>query len=175
MSLLEPYLMARKKPSRKKSKSKSLSLTSFRNMLKNLEQLGMAKDLLINPPDQAKMSEVLLEFARPLLDPSGDDEHFDKAIALAAASWNAALLPAEKQEASIEGVIDKISSSGARDADTAREINANLKEIVLMLLERKRSQFPDNKRIIVDYQISSSKDQRNVLVASTLPSSDEKP
>jgi hypothetical protein len=44
-----------------------------------------------------------------------------------------------------------------------------------MLLERKRSYFPDNKRVIVDYQISNFKDQRNVLVASTLPSPDEKP
>lgn len=126
--------MARKKPNRKKSKSRALSLTSTRKMLKHLERLGVAQDVLINPPDQAKMSEVLLEFASPLFDPSDDDEHFAKAIALAAASWNAALLPPEKQEASIEGLIDKISSSGARDVDTAREINASLKEIVLMLL-----------------------------------------
>jgi hypothetical protein len=166
--------MARKKL-RRKSKSRALSLTSSRKMLKNLERLGVARDILINPPDQAKMSEVLLEFASPLFDPSDDDEYFGKAIALAAASWNAALLPSEKQEASIEGLIDKISSSGACDVDTAREINASLKEIVLMLLERKRSYFPDNKRVIVDYQISNFKDQRNVLVASTLPSPDEKP
>jgi hypothetical protein len=138
-------------------------------MLKNLERLGVAPDVLINPPDQEKMSEVLLDFARPLLELSDDDDHFDKVIALAAACWNAALLPQEKQEASIKGMIDIISSSGTRDdVQMARET-------VRVLLERKERYFPDNKKFIADYQISNSRSRRNLLVASTLSSPDEKP
>jgi hypothetical protein len=161
--------MARKKPSRKKSESRALSRSSSKKMLKNLERLGVAQDVLINPPDQEKMSEVLLDFARPLLDLSDEDEHFDKVIALAAASWNVALLPPVKQEASLEGLIDIISSSGTRDdVQMARET-------VRMLLERKKRYFPDNKRFIADYQISNSRSRRNLLVASTLPSPNEQP
>jgi hypothetical protein len=159
--------MARKKLSRKKSKSRALSRSSSRKMLKNLERLGVAQDVLINPPDQEKMSEVLLDFARPLLELSDDDD-FDNVIALAAACWNTALLPQEKQETSIKGLIDIVSSGTREDVQMVREI-------VRMLLERKRRYFPNNKRFIADYQISNSRSRRNLLVASILPSPDEKP
>jgi hypothetical protein len=159
--------MARKKPSRKKSNAKALSRSSSRKMRKNLQRLGVApQDVLTKPPNQEKMSKVLLDFARPLLDRADEDEHFDKVIALAAACWNAALFPQEKQEACINDLIGIISTSGSPDdVDMARET-------IGTLLERKKRYFSENERFIVDYQITNSENQRNVLVASTLPAPD---
>ncbi len=134
-------------------------------MFKNLEQLGGTPTLVLDPPGEDKMSEVLLDFAKPLLELTAD-RHFDKVIVLAIACWNATLLPEEDQEAAINEVIHIFSSSGTRDVDLA-------KEAVQILLERKRRYFPDNKRLIADYRISHSKDQMHLMVASTLSSSDE--
>ena len=115
------------------------------------------------------MSEVLLDFAKPLLE-LVDDRHSHKVIALAIACWNATLFPEEVQEASINELIDIFSSSGIRNVEMA-------KEAVQILLERKRRYFPDNKRFIADYRISHSKDQMRdqmrLTVASTLSFSDE--
>ena len=157
--------MPRNKLRRKKSKSKTRAPVFSRKMFRNLEQLSGTRALVFNPPGETKMSEVLLDFAKPLLE-LVDDRHSDKVIALAIACWNATLLPEEVQEASINELIDIFSSSGIRNVEMA-------KEAVQILLERKRRYLPDNKRFIADYRISHSKDQMRLTVASTLSFSDE--
>ena len=157
--------MPRNKLRRKKSKSKTRAPVFSRKMFRNLEQSSGTRALVFNPPGETKMSEVLLDVAKPLLE-LVDDRHSDKVIALAIACWNATLLPEEVQEASINELIDIFSSSGIRNVEMA-------KEAVQILLERKRRYFPDNKRFIADYRISHSKDQMRLTVASTLSFSDE--
>ena len=52
---------------------------------------------VIDPPGEARMSEVILRFAEPLLKKSDGDKHFRKVVPLAIAVWNASFLPPEKQ------------------------------------------------------------------------------
>ena len=47
---------------------------------------------------QQKMSEVIIDFAKPLLDVAQTDEQMQRAIGMAIAMWNVAILPDKEQK-----------------------------------------------------------------------------
>jgi hypothetical protein len=59
-------------------------------MLKEKPQL--AGKLIRNPPGKKKMSEVILEYAEPLMKHAENVKQQNKAIAMAIICWNASLL-----------------------------------------------------------------------------------
>ena len=113
------------------------------------------------PQDAEKMSEVLLDFVSPLLDVCEDEETEKKAMEFSITVWNAYLLPEKDQDKLIQELISGLSPSSKAD-DLAMS-----KYYVDMLMERKKKYFPNNKRLIVDYQISGSRKKRHLSVAST--------
>ena len=107
-----------------------------------------------------KMSEVLQEFAEPLLDTPDGDEYFEGIISLAAISWNISFLPEKKQQKRLRHIVHKIGKS-----DPLASID--VEDCIRMLLERKKTLFADDRRMVVNFEVVDEKDGQRLLVMST--------
>ncbi len=58
--------------------------------------MAAGKEIVENPPDQVKMSEVLLDFAAPLLERFEPEIPVKNIITIAIFGWNLSLLPDDK-------------------------------------------------------------------------------
>jgi hypothetical protein len=130
-------------------------------LLKRAQQSDYLKDaqIVVNPGDMEKMSDVILQFAEPLIQGPGGVIH-KNAIRLAIAVWNASLLPKAEQLETQKSLVDMLPED---DQDARRELAA----VFDMLLARKRRYFADNTRVILDYQITEPADTLHLDVIST--------
>jgi hypothetical protein len=119
-------------------------------------------------PYARKMSEVLLEFAEPLLEDSDDDESFRSKIALAALSWNLTFMPSNEQEATLNNMVKEL---GRLDAF----VRCGIKESIRMFIDRKRTLFANDNRLIINYEIVKEKTGPRLLVMSSPVKNDEVP
>ena len=142
---------------RKSAKSIVLNRVNKFKYLSNFE-------LINNPPGTEKMSQVVLNFAEPIMNGLSDDDEDDVAfrniIGLAIFVWNASLLPGKEREKALEQAFEFVAGSDAKDF-------AMLHHSIDALMKRKKKYFSKNKRFIVDYQITTSKRQRHLYVVST--------
>lgn len=106
------------------------------------------------------MSEVLLDFAQPLLDSVDNDTAFENAISIAVLCWNISFLPEKEQSKMLREIVDEIGKS---DALTRLEVE----DCVKMLLERKKVLFADYRRMIINYKIVEEEGAERLLVMST--------
>jgi hypothetical protein len=107
-----------------------------------------------------KMSEVLPEFAGPLLN-AVDDELFESVISITAVCWNLSLFPQEQQHAQWKRTIKKIGKPPFLPRH-------QLEDWVWALVERKRKFFANDKRIIADFKVIDEGDLRRLFVMSTM-------
>ena len=150
----------REKKKNKKRKVKSAQARFIEKVTKS-NKLPVSK-MIVDPKGEAKMSEVILDFAKPFLDKCEDEESEKKAIGLAILIWNVSLFPKKKRDQEIENFC-----SGLSPSENANDFAA-LMNYVDILLERKKVYYPDNKRAIISYQMSGSGKNRRLDVASTL-------
>src|SRR5262249_25079492 len=111
--------------------------------------------ILQDPLGYEKMSEILVEFAQPLLATAESRESIRKTIALAALTWNLSLLPERQQQQ-------------AFDSGPLAEIPSEMKPMLLNLIERKKALFPDIHRLIRDFEVTGNGPDLSVNVVSTL-------
>ncbi|OPL12921.1 MAG: hypothetical protein AVO38_14350 [delta proteobacterium ML8_D] len=123
---------------------------------------GLGKDLpegaTVTPNTQNKMSEILLEFAKPLTDLCESDRAFCSAIELSSIAWNSSFFPRKKINKLTEESIEKYI--GNQD----KEI---VKEMLSMMIERKKEIFSHVKTMIVNLEITykDGEHQLNVMSA----------
>jgi hypothetical protein len=148
----------RKKHSAKTSLQRSPKTTVMERVKKSGDY-----ELLSEHPDVEKMSQVILNFARPLTDvvTNSDDRGFKTAITTAILIWNVSILPDEEREGFLEEVLDEIKNAYP-------ESRKDFLEIYDALIQRKKKYFQYNKRFIVDFKIGTSKKSRELSVVSTL-------
>jgi len=121
---------------------------------------NLPKDVVITTNTQKeKMSEVLLEFAKPLTDECENDKAFYNALQICIIAWNSSFLSPEERTK----LIDESFNKYINDNDE-REI---AKEILSKMLERKQKKFPNIKRMILDFQISYKDGQQHLNVISS--------
>ena len=136
------------------------------NISKNRLSMGFGKNLpegaiITDSHQKEKMSEVLIEFAKPLTDECEDDEAFYLAIQISVLTWNLSFFPLKERKKLIDEFINKCVNDN-REIKTTREILSKM-------LERKEKNFPDIKRMIIDFQISytNGKPYLNVMSSPT--------
>lgn len=112
-------------------------------------------DFRLFPESQAKMSEVLMEFMEPYRDLARTDDDFEKLTGIAALAWNASILPDDEAKETLE-------------AERMYQSDADFRELIDAIMERKRKHFANNSRYIISYEICGSRDDSRLLVASTL-------
>jgi hypothetical protein len=147
----------------KKRKAQRVAQPSGQQMLLKRARMSEAlknAPIVVNPEDTAKMSDVILRFAAPLL--HGADGIVDKnVIRFAIGVWNASLLPKPAQAKALKSIVAILP---AGDHDARRELVAAM----FTLLTRKQTYFADNTRVILDYQITQSGYMLHLDVVSTL-------
>lgn len=118
----------------------------------------MANRINPNPPGKEKMSEVILEYARPLMESAQTVEEQKKAIGMAIICWNTSFIDPENRDLMITETF----------AETGEELDSATREVIEFMLKRKDDLFPDNKRIIEDWIIKDRGSQLLFEVATTL-------
>lgn len=130
-------------------------------LLERATSLRDPQKILIEPPGYAKMSELIVDFARPLLALDPEDEFFEDAIAVAVLAWNIALLLEAQPEVTVAEFFEEMT--GISSADSAAD--AILEQIAL-LVRRKQRHFSKHRRIILDYEVTESQDLFHVNIIS---------
>ncbi|NIP22747.1 MAG: hypothetical protein GWN67_14350 [Phycisphaerae bacterium] len=102
-----------------------------------------------------------MDFAEPLLDDAEDDLAFENSLTLAVICWNTSFLPEKEQRKMVREMVEEIGKS---DILTRLEVE----DCVGMLLERKKTFFAEERRMVVDYKIFEEKGRERLLVASAL-------
>ena len=112
-----------------------------------------------------KLSDVLVEFARPMLELCKSFEQEKKAIGLVILIWNAANIPELSTEELYGMLTDLI---GKADPELLQE----MKEIVHVYLSRKNQYFADDKRLVESYNLTNTKEGLHLEVAYRDPDRD---
>ena len=113
------------------------------------------------------MSEVLADFVEPYMDSVDTEEAYRRLLTLALMAWNASFLPEEEQQ----DMIDRVLEAGIPAGND--ELKAGLKGIVNMLLARKKAQFSQYTRNIIDFEVTDRGDSYQVAVVSRLEEDEE--
>lgn len=151
----------------KKNKLKR-KLDKVKNRLNNdqdkfLEKLKKTgRQVVVNPKGEVRMSDVLQDFAEPLLMETSTDDEVKMAIRFAILVWNASLMPKPEKEKELKALITQLSKSDNPSQTTT------MKFYVDMLLKRKEEMFPDIKRAIIDCHFFGSGSKLRFDVASTV-------
>jgi hypothetical protein len=93
------------------------------------------------------MTDVILDFAGPMLQGVTDREHYEATISFVVLIWNAALLPEARQGA----VLHQIRTRLATGPDP--HTNAALQAEVMECFEERKRRFPRDRRFISHYQV----------------------
>lgn len=105
-----------------------------------------------------KMSEVLLDFASPLLD-AADDDYFETTIGFAVLCWNLSFLPDGERQKELEHMINEIGGT-----DTL--FRTGVEDHTRMLLKRKQEYFAKDRRFIMNFKIVEEGNNSRLLVMS---------
>lgn len=109
-----------------------------------------------------KMSEVIVDFAEPLLEHAGSPEEIDDAIELAILAWNLSVLP----DAAQQRILDRFRSD-----DEAEEFVAVLE---WMALHRKRA-FAGLDRMVLGHELRFDEGKPHLQVLSTVAELEPEP
>jgi len=123
--------------------------------------LGSDPVLLKDPPGFEKMSGILGEFAKPLIEQAKTREDYKTILNLAALAWNVALVPEEERAKMLRG---------KKMADALGPVGIELME---KLIARKLALFADEKRFILDFElVDRGGDQFYLTVTSEIRGND---
>ncbi len=115
-----------------------------------------------------KISARLVEVAGCLMGEDARPEVVRWGIGLAALGWNLSLLPEEARDRAMAEVLAG-SEEKAGIAGIAPDL---LGSILERFVEQKRLLYPDDSRMILNWQVRMSRRQAHVTVVSTLPGED---
>lgn len=150
----------KKKLKRQLKKIKARSKPGQAKLLKKFE--GSGNKIVVEPSGAVKMSDVIQDFAEPLLMESVTDDEVKDATKFSILVWNASLAPLPERENLIETLTKQLSYSD--DPDHYESVKSNID----MLLKRKEEMFPNVNRIILDCQFSGSGKNLRLDVVSNL-------
>lgn len=115
-------------------------------------------DVVFQPTSGEKMSEIILQFARPLLEVTTDDESYRHAISLAVYVWNLSFLPVDQHDQAVDRLIKRLQIP---------TFNAQLfKKDIEKLIQRRITDFPDINRMVASYEVTNTESGHNLAVAS---------
>lgn len=161
--------MSRKKDEKRKKLSKAEKRLKRKSGQAILLDRVSKSDLIPKPnlvlqnyPVQ-KMSEVIISYAKPMLDAAGSYKNKKSALALAIIFWNLSFLPDQDRKEGIEKLLPNLCPH-ANDEELQER-----RDFVSYFIQRKESLFPDNERLILDYEITDTTYGFHLDVVSTVP------
>lgn len=139
--------------------------SKFLGELKRLEQKHnqlSSHNVSLSSIESTKMSKVLEKFLSPYLHLTTDLSSKTKLFTIGVVAWNASLYPEEERE----GITDLLFSQEIIGDDVT--IQQELTEIVQQLIDRKLTYFPEDKRLIIDFDLQKFGDSDRLFVTSQL-------
>ena len=122
--------------------------------------------MIVSPPEEVKMSEVLEEFVEPYKEFAETKKATRRLLTLATVAWNMTLFsPSEQQKMMEQFFTDEI-------VEANQELKAEIQKLIKELMERKNRYFSQYKRMIVDFELIDQGNGYYLSVASTLPKVD---
>ncbi|MFH0727196.1 MAG: hypothetical protein V2B19_12755 [Pseudomonadota bacterium] len=104
-------------------------------------------ELSVAPPTTEKMSEIIIYFAKPLLDAASNTDEQKKALTVAILIWNLSILP-EKMQSKQKNKIKKLLNI----SNTDDPLDGGYR-VVNFLIQRKKLAFPNINRMVMGYEI----------------------
>lgn len=111
-------------------------------------------------PAPWKLSTVILDFAKPLLDRFPDDRDYETAVELAITCWNLALFPDAERTSEMRSLLKRVARG---PADSAEEIQ----EWIKILVNRKKTLFAHDRRMVMGHTVVREGASRTLYVTST--------
>jgi hypothetical protein len=144
----------------KMSQRPQTPLASFEKKLRK-ESLPFEK-LVVSPPGEVKMSEVLEDFVEPYREEAQTKNAIIRLLTLGTIAWNTALFPKPERQ----GMIDKMITDDLVEGD--KKLKAEIQDLIEELIARKNRYFSEHKRMIVDFELKDEGSGYHLSVASTL-------
>jgi hypothetical protein len=136
---------------------------------RNKSVAGAPKNLaldspMVENPDQGMevMSNIIWDFAGPLLEFCKDEASERNAISVAILVWNSALLPEQERKETLDGYLAQ-----HRDALPPEELET-LSKLIDQLLEDKKTRFADNRNRITNCTFGVFGDDRRIEVGYSI-------
>jgi hypothetical protein len=131
----------------------------FQKDFRKLQELA-ANARFIAPPDGVeKMSEVLQDFVKPLMQAAETETSLRKLFAVGIIAWNAAMLGAAE--------CTKLVEDSAKTFPP--ELHDSFRKDLELLIQRKLEYFADNRREILDFDLNMERGKPKLRVMSTAP------
>lgn len=111
-------------------------------------------------PGGVRMSDVLEEFLEPFEHLAKGEEAYSRLLTLAVLAWNAALTPEGRQQEMVDECFRKAMGG------VSEEMQAVGKELVAQLIARKRRDFAEYRRPILDFKLTDLGDSYHLTVVS---------
>ena len=155
--------MGKKRIKRKRKRSartKQSVTAAFRRRIERSDDLGGTK-LVTTPEGLQGMSAAVLDLADPLLEDAEDYAEARLFIQLAMLAWNVALYPEDRWE-------EEMGELLATFPQDDPEMLEYIERVLWSLIARKIALFPENDRIIVNYDLSMTDHGPYLQVASAV-------
>src|SRR5262249_192384 len=151
----EPSVMSSRQERRERKQKQLAKYPKVKEFVRPWDEVG---EVVVSPRGKEKMSEVLLEFVEPHMHEANTPEAMRALLRMGTIAWNAAIIPEDKREELLRDALDK----------TPPEQREIMEPLVRMFIQRKLQFFADNKRMILDYQLSMTPTGPHVQVISSL-------
>jgi hypothetical protein len=145
-------------------KTKKQRFREKRKIFERLERNFTAKaalhgrEVVVRPSGSSRMSEVIFEFIEPYRENVQSEDELRCLITTGLVAWNAALLPTERREETINQIINRGVRDGANE----------FREIVYEMIERKETWFAQIKRMVLGFDLTMTERGPHLSVISTL-------
>jgi hypothetical protein len=137
----------RKKLQEKKRLQKAIHDSQEKLLKRTMEKsVEDETELLIAPPSNFKMSDIIIKYAKPLLDVSISPKEQEKAIISAIIFWNLSFFPENKRSQCIIDIFGDMNTTN--DGGGLSDSN---REVLGYMIKRKNILFPDINRMVIDY------------------------
>ena len=151
----------KKKNSQKNREAKKHKRAISRKaQLRSKTSVNLQAQHLFDSASARKLSEVVLEFAGPLIDAAEGTVDEEKAIRISITFWNASLLPKQKALEIIKPTLDDMANGD-------QLFKSEFHNIFDMMYERKQNYFSTDNRFIVNYSLEENREGFYLQVAST--------
>lgn len=120
------------------------------------------KKLVIEPPGEVRMSDVLDDFIAPYAGAADTEADYRKLLTLGIIAWDLALTPKARRPAMLdELLLDRLGN-------IPESLKSELRDLIRVLIARKEAHFADNRRMVIDFTLVRDGDGYQLTVASSL-------
>jgi len=117
-------------------------------------------EVIFRTHDKEKLSAAILKLIEPHRELAPTYAAYNLLIALAIVAWNAALVEGEERQ----NMLDRLLGVALKTEN--EKTRAEVRQFMNELIKRKERYFPEDKRYVVGYHLSETKENYHLSVAS---------